>query len=362
MSDGPHHFLDDDYLLSGDTARMLFEIARDEPVLDLHNHLPARDIVADRVYETLADLWLEDDHYKWRAMRSAGFDESLITGPADPWERFSAWAATVPRLVGSPLFCWTHLELRRVFDIDLLLSPETSREIWDETNSQLPRWSARRLLSHFDVRIVATTDDPCDRLSDHARFKEDAVENALAIIPTFRPDAAHRLLTEPAAWNEWADRLAASSRVDVTNLESLMAALADSWRRFTRLGGRASDHGLDCVPDRLRDPGSADAALIRARAGGVPNRVEREAVLLEVVALAARLAHEDDAVLQLHLGACRNASPRLLSQLGADAGGDAVGDERQGPGSSASSDRSKPKRCSPERSSTTPIQPTTSCS
>lgn len=326
-------FLDEDYLLSGETAHKLFhEIARRAPIFDLHNHLSAKDIASDRVYETLADLWLEDDHYKWRAMRVAGFDERLITGDAEPWERFAAWAATVPRLVGSPLFVWTHLELDRVFDIDLLLTPETSREIWEETIRQLPRWSVRRILSHFQVRTIATTDDPADDLSHHQRLGENASDGSLAVIPTFRPDAAHRMLAEPMAWNEWADRLGAASGVDVENLESLLEALRASWSRFAALGGRASDHGLDCLPGRPRDPVSADAAVIRVRGGEVPDLAEREAVLLEVVALAAHLAVKDDAVLQLHLGARRNASPRLLSKLGADAGGDAMGDERLEPG------------------------------
>ena len=133
-------FLNDDFLLSGETARVLFhEVAEHAPIVDLHNHLSPADIADDRVYETLADLWLEDDHYKWRAMRLAGVDERVVTGDADPWEKFSAWAATVPRLIRNPLYVWSHLELRRVFGIDLPLDPSTAREIWEEANRQLPR-------------------------------------------------------------------------------------------------------------------------------------------------------------------------------------------------------------------------------
>ncbi len=330
---GPPEFLDDDYLLFGDTARMLFhDVARPAPIVDLHNHLSAKDIASDRVYETLTDLWLEDDHYKWRAMRVAGFDERLITGDADPWERFSAWAATVPRLVGNPTFVWTHLELRRVFGIDVLLTPETSRDIWDEVNHQLPNWSAQRLLSHFDVRIVATTDDPSDDLSDHARLGEGRTEKEPVVIPTFRPDASHRLLAEPVAWNEWAHRLGLMSGFAVEDLGSLLAALELSWRRFSQLGARASDHGVERLPDRHRDPDLANLAVLRSCGGTVPDPAEREAVLSEVLALAARLAFEDEAVLQLHLGAARDTSPRISARLGRDAGGDAIGDGRQGPG------------------------------
>jgi len=322
-------FLNDDYLLSGKTARVLFhEAAERAPIVDLHNHLSPADIADDRVYETLADLWLGDDHYKWRAMRLAGFDERLVTGAADPWEKFSAWAATVPRLIRNPLYVWSHLELRRVFGIDLPLGPSTAREIWDEANRQLPRWSAQTLLAHFEVRAVATTDDPGDDLAAHRR----AVGNRTAMIPTFRPDGAHRLLGDAPAWNAWVDRLESATETRVDDLASLLEALARSYRRFAELGARASDHGLESLTDAPRDSAAADAAVRRARLGGCATADERRSVALEVVTHAAELAFADEAVLQLHLGPIRDVSPRLLAEVGRDAGGDAVGDERQAPG------------------------------
>jgi glucuronate isomerase len=326
-------FLDEDFLLSGETARVLFHgVAKRSPIVDLHNHLPAADIAGDRVYETLADLWLGDDHYKWKQMRLAGFDEQLITGDADPWDKFAAWAETVPRLIRNPLYIWTHLELRRVFGIDLALGPATAREVWDEANRQLPRWSAHKLLSLFDVRVVATTDDPVDDLAGHRHFREHAARPRVTMIPTFRPDAAHRLLDDPSAWNVWADRLEVASAASVQDLDSLLAALTRSHGRFAELGGRASDHGLESLPDRPRDPMLADAALRRARLGAPATTIEQHAVLLEVVALAAGLARGDDSVLQLHLGALRDVSPRMLEQFGRDGGADVMGDERQAPG------------------------------
>jgi glucuronate isomerase len=326
-------FLDDEFLLSGETARSLFHgVAEHAPIVDVHNHLSPADVADDRVYETLSDLWLGDDHYKWRAMRLAGFDERLVTGDADPWERFSAWAATLPRLIRNPLYVWSHLELRRVFGIDLPLTPATAREIWEEANRQLPSRSARALLLHFDVRAIATTDDPGDDLAAHERLRTGSTASPVAMIPTFRPDRAHRLLGEPAAWNAWVDRLETATETAIDGLASLLEALERSYRRFARLGGRASDHGLACVPDLARDPSLADAAVRRARLGTAATTRERDLVALEVVALAARLAFADESVLQLHLGAIRDASPRLLDLAGRDAGGDVMGDERQAPG------------------------------
>jgi glucuronate isomerase len=324
MADG---FLHDDFLLSSDTAQWLFhEVAAGLPVVDIHTHLCAADIANDRVFKTLTELWLEDDHYKWRAMRQAGWDEQLVTGNADPWDRFLAWAQTVPRLLHNPLYLWTHLELRRVFEIDLPLSAGTAREIWDEANRQLPDWSARRLLAHFSVSVLATTDDPADDLLDHQRMADELAGDR-PVVPTWRPDAAHRLLGDPAAWNAWADRLAGRQGVPVEDLQSLLDALRSSYRRFADHGCRASDHGVRSFPGAGRDPARANAAVRAARQGAVAGPGDQQALLLEVVHLAGRLAHADESVLQLHLGAMRDVSPRIHTQVGRDAGGDAVGDD-----------------------------------
>lgn len=326
-------FLNDEFLLSSDTARSLYHgVAERAPIIDLHSHLSAADIAGDRVYETLTDVWLADDHYKWRAMRLAGYDEHLVTGDADPWEKFSAWAATMPRLIRNPLYLWTHLELRRVFGIDLPLGPATAREIWEEANRQLPRWSARTLLSCFGVKVVATTDDPGHDLAAHRHHRQHAGGHEVRMIPTFRPDAAHRLLDDPPAWNAWADHLEVASDVSIEDLASLLAALTTSYGRFAGMGCRASDHGLECLPDVPRDPTLADAAVRGARLGAAATGTERLAVLLEVVALAGQLAFADESVLQLHLGARRDVSPRVFEQVGRDGGADVVGDERQAPG------------------------------
>ncbi len=326
-------FLGDEFLLSSETARALFhEVAEHAPIVDLHNHLSPADIANDRVYETLSDLWLGDDHYKWRAMRLAGFDERLVTGDADPWERFEAWAATVPRLIRNPLYVWSHLELRRVFGIDLELNPSTAREIWDEANRQLPAWSSRTLLAHFNVKVIATTDDPGDDLTAHQQLATQSGEPGLRMIPTFRPDGAHRLLGDPTAWNSWVDRLESATGVTVADLPSLIDALTRSAARFAQMHARASDHGLESLPDIPRNEALADDVIRRARAGGAAAPAGRQVVMLEVVALAARLAYADDSVLQLHLGPIRDVSPRLLAQVGRDAGADVIGDDRQAPG------------------------------
>jgi glucuronate isomerase len=325
-------FLHDDVLLETSIAQALFhEVAEHLPIVDVHNHLEPADIAGDRRWSTITELWLGDDHYKWKAMRLAGFSEELVSGTADPWDRFAAWAATVERLPRNPLYMWTHLELKRVFGIDTVLSRSTAQEIWEECNHQLAsRWTARSLLRHFRVNAVATTDDPTSTLSEHARHRSASDGDfGIGLLPTFRPDAAHRLLDHPANWNEWIGRLGIATGVEVVGLESLLHALSISYARMASLGMRASDHGLASLPDRDRDSDAAAQVIRGALGGRAATDAERELVLLEVVTLAARLAYQDDSVLQLHLGPLRNVSPRLLAAVGRDAGSDVMGDERQ---------------------------------
>lgn len=325
-------FLHDDVLLSGPTARRLYhEVACAAPIVDFHSHLAAADIADDRAYETLTEIWLAEDHYTWRAMRLAGVDEALVTAGADPRDTFEAWAATMPRLAGNPLFLWGHLALRRVFGIDLVLHPGTAAEIWDEANRQLPALRARALLARFGVELLATTDDPGDGLTAHRRLRDERHAGTPAVVPTWRPDAAHRLLDDPPAWNAWADRLGQATGTAVSDLSSLIAALEASLDAFESLGGRASDHGLECVPGDDRDASVADGAVRLARRGVRPAPEQRRALLLEVLWLAARHAHEADGVVQLHLGARRDISGRLLAAAGRDAGGDAIADVPQEP-------------------------------
>ena len=326
-------FLHDDVLLSTEVARRLYhDVAARCPIVDVHNHLSPHDIDTNRVWPHLTAVWLDEDHYKWRAMRGAGVPEQLITGDADPYDRFVAWANTMPRLIRNPLYLWTHLELRRVFGIDIPLDGRSASEIWTEANRQLPSWSAQTLLTHFDVRLVATTDAPTDRLEHHQQHQQHQHRDTqTAMVPTLRPDAAYGRLGDPVAWNQWADELALADG-PVDDLASLLDALDNAWERFAALGCRASDHGLARLPDVDRNPAMADGGIQGARAGRTATSDEIDAVLLEVAARAAALAHRDDAVLQLHLGPHRNASPRLWDLAGPDVGTDVINDERQGPG------------------------------
>ncbi|MBR0145853.1 MAG: glucuronate isomerase [Eubacterium sp.] len=286
-------FPDSNYLLDTDFARQLyFKNAADRPIFDYHNHLSPKDIAEHRRFRNLTELWLETDHYKWRAMRALGVEERYITGEAGDYEKFRAWAGVLPRLVGNPLYHWIHLELQRYFGIDTLLGPDTAQEIWEKTEELLAGdgFDTVSLLEKMNVRVLCTTDDPADTLEWHRRIREDETIR-FQVCPSFRPD---RYLTEPHGE-------AAKALCGKYDTEDLSEALIRALDHFLEQGCLVSDHGFPEFP-YLTDAGFRDLFLKLGTAYA-----------------------ERGIVMQLHLGAIRNNSTKLFSAFGPDAGGDSVG-------------------------------------
>jgi glucuronate isomerase len=325
-------FLDDDFLLASGPAQDLYHrVAAVEPIIDYHCHLSPQDIAEDRRFENLHEAWLAGDHYKWRAMRADGVPEELITGAAPAVEKFRAWARTVPHTLRNPLFHWTHLELRRHFGIETLLDESTADGVWAEANRQLATGdlSARAILRRFNVELVGTTDDPADPLEWHGKIA--ASDSATRVVPTFRPDAALKV-RQPDRVRAWARRLGNASGIAADTFPGLLAALDKRHADFASAGCRATDHGLEYLPDVACTDAEAATIWERAMAGTPATLPEAEAFAVRIVLHVARLNHAAGWVTQLHLGPVRDPNPRLARQLGADAGCDTIGDARQGPG------------------------------
>jgi glucuronate isomerase len=323
-------YLDENFLLHSPTARRLFhEVAAEQPIIDYHCHLSPGEIARDRRWENLADIWLAGDHYKWRLLRANGIDEDRITGSASPREKFQAWAETVPFTLRNPIHHWTHLELRRYFGIDLLLSPDTADEIWERANATLarPDFSARGLLKQFDVRVVGTTDDPADPLDDHLAIAGAGI--GTLVVPTFRPDKALQV-DRPDLLAGWLDRLEAVSDIAIQRLSDLLAALQKRHDDFHAAGGRLSDHGLDRCP--ALECSDEEAAMIfdKARAGQAATPEEKERFTFYLMVFFGQLDASRGWTKQLHLGPFRNTNSRMAHRLGPDAGFDTIGDTPQG--------------------------------
>lgn len=330
MTDRAMAYLDEDFLLRSPTARRLYhEVARDLPIIDYHGHLSPREIAENRRWQDLTEIWLGGDHYKWRLLRANGVGEDLITGDATPREKFQAWAETVPFTLRNPIHHWTHLELRRYFGIDLLLSPATADEIWERANATLaaPDFCAQGLLERFKVRMVGTTDDPADPLDAHQAIAASGLQTR--VLPTFRPDKAF-LVDQPEALAVWLDKLEAVTELSIVNLSDLLAALQKRHDDFHAAGGRLSDHGLDRCP--ALDCSDAEASVIfdKARAGEAVTPEEKERFSFYLMVYFGQLDAVRGWTKQLHLGAFRNANSGMCARLGPDTGYDTIGDTRQG--------------------------------
>ncbi|MGE9269737.1 MAG: glucuronate isomerase, partial [Verrucomicrobiales bacterium] len=267
---------DRDFLLYSPTAKRLFhEVADGLPIYDFHCHLPADEIANDQRWSNLAELWLGSDHYKWRLMRANGINERLVTGDAPAREKFQAWAETIPQTLRNPIHHWTHLELQRFFDIDLLLGPDTADEIWERANEKLraPDFSACGLMKKSNVRLVGTTDDPVDPLDSHQAIA--ASNLGIKVRPTFRPDKAFAV-HQPTTFNDWIDQLAAVTQTDISRLDDLLAALQQRHDDFHHAGARLSDHSFDACPSQTCNAAEAAKIFEKARLGQAADPVDRE--------------------------------------------------------------------------------------
>ena len=323
-------FIHEDFLLQTRTAARLYhEYAEAEPILDYHCHLPPGDVAANRQFKDLFEIWLEGDHYKWRAMRANGVPERYCTGAAKPFEKFQAWAATVPHTLRNPLYHWTHLELLRYFGISELLDERSAARIWKRANEQLatPGLRAQGILKRFKVETVCTTDDPADSLEHHRALAVTGL--ATRVLPAFRPDKA-LTVHQPAQFNEWVARLEAAADTEVRGLGQFLEALRQRHDYFHAQGCRLSDHGLTrCYADFCSEK-TATAIFERARQGRAASPAEHGQFAAFMMLFFGRLNAEKGWTMQLHLGALRNNNARLLSKLGPDTGFDSIGDYPQG--------------------------------
>ncbi len=319
-------FIGENFLLHNRTARRLYEsYARERPIFDYHCHLSPRDIAEDRRFSNLSEIWLEGDHYKWRAMRAGGVAETFCTGDAEPFAKFRAWAATVPQTLRNPLYHWTHLELKRYFGIDELLDENSAPRIWKKANKLLAgrALTARAILKKFNVTALCTTDDPTDNLAHHQKIARDGL--ATRVLPAFRPDKS-LTVGRPEIFNDWTSRLGRAANMEIGKLEDFLQALRLRHDFFHAQGCRLSDHGLshcfavDC-PDK-----TAAAIFASARRGRPASPQEAAQFGAFMMLFFGRLDAEKGWVKQLHLGALRNNNTRRTRQLGPDTGFDSIGD------------------------------------
>ncbi|MDR0421907.1 MAG: glucuronate isomerase, partial [Proteiniphilum sp.] len=320
-------FIHEDFLLQNDTARELYHAhAEGLPVIDYHCHLNPAHIAGDRVFDNLGEIWLEGDHYKWRAMRANGVAEKYCTGrETTDREKFDKWAETVPFTMRNPLYHWTHLELKAAFGVDKLLKPETAGEIYDICTAKLrtPEFSARGLMRKFRVETVCTTDDPADSLEHHTALRDEGFE--IKVLPTWRPDRA-MAVENPEEYRAYLEKLSEVSGVTIDSFDDLLDALRKRHDFFAGAGCKLSDHGLEEFHADEYTQAEIERIFAKVYDGREPAPQEISKFKSAMLHEGALMDWEKGWTQQFHYGALRNNNTRLFRQLGPDTGFDSIAD------------------------------------
>lgn len=318
-------FLNENFLLTGETAQKLYHNhAKTMPIIDYHCHLDPREIYEDQPFENLTAAWLYGDHYKWRLMRANGVPESHITGDASDYDKFLAWARTLPKAVGNPLYSWTHLELRRFFGVDEPLNEASAPAIWEKVNKKLaePGFTRRGLIRRSGVKVICTTDDPADSLEYHKMLRES--ETAFRVFPTFRPDKALNIDAEGFA--AWIGKLEQAAGRPVQSYGALLEALQSRVEFFHENGCRLSDHALDVLRYEAGEPEAIEAVFAKRLQGAELSPQEVTLYRTELLTALIGFYHAKGWTMQLHLHAFRNNNTPMFRRLGPDTGYDGIND------------------------------------
>lgn len=319
-------FINEDFMLSNSYAKELFhESAESMPIIDYHCHLVPKEIAENIQFTDMTQLWLGADHYKWRAMRGNGVPEDYITGNKPSWEKFEKWADTMQYSMRNPLYHWSHLELKRVFDIDTILKPETARVIYDECNAKLAteEFRGQALIRKFNVEAVCTTDDPVDDLAYHKKIMKNPF--GTKVLPAWRPDKAVEI-GNPAVFCNYVQKLAEAADMDILCYDDLLVALRKRHDYFESVGCKLSDHGMATFYADDYTEEEINQIYDRTIDGVVPTEEElnkfRSAMLFEL----AKMDAESGWVQQFHVGPLRNNNEKMFRLIGPDTGFDAIHD------------------------------------
>lgn len=319
-------FLDENFLLSNKVAIDLYHNhAKNMPIFDYHCHLSPEEIAKDKSFKNITELWLDGDHYKWRAMRSNGISEKYITGDASDYEKFKAWAKTIPYCIGNPLYHWSHLELKRYFDIDLIINENTADEIWEKTNLILKEraLTAKKLIKMSNVKALCTTDDAIDTLEYHKEIRDDK-EFDVKVMPTLRPDKGINIQND--TFIPWVKSLSKVSGIKINSYDEFIKALEKRVQFFHEEGCRISDHGIEPAFFERATDQELNEIFIKAMEGQSLSIVEIDKYKTMTLVKLAKMYNKLGWTMQFHIGALRNNNERMFKKLGADIGFDSIDD------------------------------------
>ena len=318
-------FMGEDFLLSSETAKKLYDECKDTPIYDWHCHLSPKEIYENKQPDNITQLWLSGDHYKWRGMRSCGIEEKYITGDASPYEKFKKWAEVMDNCIGNPLYHWTHLELQRYFGIETPLSPETADEIWNEANAKIKAggFTPRELIERSNVVGVCTTDDPADTLEYHKLIAQDSSFKC-KVMPAFRPEKAMNI--EMSTFIPWLNSMEKTIGKEINSYAQLKSALKDRMDFFEKMGCHATDHSLAYVPCLRADENELEVIFAKGKNGEKLTSEEIDKYRTEIFRFLAKEYYKKGWAMEIHIGAIRNNNTLMFNKIGADTGYDSIGD------------------------------------
>lgn len=325
--------LNEDFLLTTDPAKKLYhEHAEKMPIIDYHCHLDPKDIYENKNYENITRMWIFDgqagDHYKWRIERANGVSEKLITGDGNDYDKFMAWAGTIERAIGNPLYEWTNLELKRYFGVNEPFTTKSAPAIWEKANKMLQTedFKPRNLIRNSDVKVVVTTDDPASDLKYHKLLKEEETQNGFKVLPGMRPDNLVRI--DQGDFGGYLKTLGEVSGVEITDFDSMKKALRQRFEYFASMGGRLSDHGLNTFYFLKVSEDEVNRVINKARQDNTNlTKDEIAGYQTALIEELMRLNKEFDWTMQYHINVIRNANKKMFPILGADSGYDSIGNQ-----------------------------------
>ncbi|MBC1937399.1 glucuronate isomerase [Listeria grandensis] len=320
------HFMDEQFLLDSDSAKILYhDYAKKMPIYDYHCHLSPKEIAENKPFDTITQIWLAGDHYKWRAMRSFGVDERLITGDASDKEKFRAWIETLPYTIGNPLYHWSHMELKRYFNFDGVVQAADWEFLWNhcQEQSQSEDLRPQSIIQRSQVKVICTTDDPVDSLQYHKQMADNKAIEA-KVLPTFRPDRA--LEINKPTFQLFVEELGAVSNREITELPDFLQALENRVQYFHEVGCRVADHGFEFLFYETVTLTEASTLFAKACDGKVLNIVEETQYKTFLLQFLAAQYSELGWVMQWHIGAIRNNNTKRFNELGPDSGFDSIND------------------------------------
>ncbi|WP_066720479.1 glucuronate isomerase [Clostridium sp. Marseille-P299] len=320
-------FMDKDFLLSNETAKTLYhDYAAKMPIIDYHCHINPQEIAEDRSFDTITQVWLGGDHYKWRQMRSNGIDEKYVTGDSTDFEKFEKWAQTLQKAIGNPLYHWSHLELQKYFDYHKPLKADNAKEVFDLCNEKLhdKDMSVRNIIKKSNVEVICTTDDPIDSLEWHKKIAEDSSFD-VKVFPAWRPDKAMNI--EKPDYLDYLAKLENVSGVKISNFESLKEALKVRLAFFNSMGCKVSDHALNYVMYKPATEAEIEEIFAKRLAGGSLTELEELQFKTAFMVFVGKEYNKLGWVMQLHYGTKRDNNVFRFNQLGPDTGFDCINTE-----------------------------------